>query len=30
VLVPGDDHCFNRHLDQMLQAVKEWALERKG
>ena len=24
VLIPGDDHCYNRHLDQVTDAVKEW------
>jgi pimeloyl-ACP methyl ester carboxylesterase len=23
-LIPGDDHCYNRHLDQVLAAVQEW------
>ena len=29
VVIPGDDHCFNRHLDQMLEAVKAWAEGRR-
>ena len=24
VLIPGDDHCYNRHLDQVVDAVKDW------
>ena len=24
VLIPGDDHCYNRHLDQVVAAVVEW------
>lgn len=28
VLIPGDDHCYNRHLDQVLAAVREWMLPR--
>ena len=24
VLIPGDDHCYNRHLDQVTDAVREW------
>jgi len=24
VLIPGDDHCYNRHLDQVVKAVQEW------
>ena len=23
-LIPGDDHCYNRHLDQVVGAVKAW------
>ena len=23
-LIPGDDHCYNRHLDQVTAAVQEW------
>ena len=29
VVIPGDDHCFNRHMDQMLEAVKAWAEGRR-
>lgn len=28
VMIPGDTHCYDLHLDQMLSAVKEWMLER--
>jgi pimeloyl-ACP methyl ester carboxylesterase len=24
VLIPGDDHCYNRHLDQVVKTVQEW------
>lgn len=24
VLIPGDDHCYNNHLDQVVDAVKAW------
>ena len=24
VLIPGDDHCYDYHLDQVISAVKEW------
>ena len=24
VVIPGDDHCYTRHLDRVVQAVKEW------
>ena len=24
VLIPGDDHCYNYHLDQVLQAIRAW------
>ena len=31
VLIPGDDHCYNRHLDQVVAAVKDWLNEtRRG
>ena len=23
-LIPGDDHCYDRHLDQVVSAVQEW------
>ena len=29
VLIPGDDHCYPFHLDQVVKAVKDWALEQK-
>ncbi len=29
VLIPGDDHCYNRHLDQVVDAVKAWLKARK-
>ena len=25
-IIPGDDHCFTRHLDQMLEAVRRFML----
>ena len=25
VTIPGDDHCYNHHLDQVVTAVKDWA-----
>ena len=24
VLIPGDDHCYDYHLDQVLEAIREW------
>ena len=24
VIIPGDTHCYDRHLDQVTEAVKEW------
>ena len=24
VLIPGDTHCYDRHLDQVLDAIREW------
>lgn len=27
VIVPGDDHCYNRHLDLVLDAVKSFMME---
>ena len=24
VLIPGDDHCYNSHLDMVVDAVKDW------
>lgn len=29
VIIPGDDHCYAFHLDQAVQAVKDWALKQK-
>ena len=29
VMIPGDTHCYDHHLDQMVNAVKEWMLNRK-
>ncbi len=28
-LIPGDTHCYDYHLDQVLTAVKEWILEKQ-
>ena len=28
VLIEGDDHCYNAHLEQVTDAVKAWMLER--
>ena len=28
VLIPGDTHCYDRHLDMAVDAVKQWMLER--
>ena len=28
VLIPGDDHCYNHHLDQVVDAVKAWMAPR--
>ena len=25
IAIPGDDHCYNHHLDQVVNAVKDWA-----
>ena len=30
VLIPGDDHCYNRHLDQVVSAVKAWLMEQES
>lgn len=30
VLIPGDDHCYGRHLDQVTEAVKAWLVEIQG
>ena len=27
LLIPGDTHCYDRHLDLVMDAVKKWALE---
>ena len=29
VLIPGDTHCYDHHLEMMLKAVREWMLDRK-
>ena len=29
VLIPGDDHCYDRHLDQVVDAVKAWLAKRR-
>ena len=29
-LIPGDDHCYNRHLDQVVTAVKAWLVEQES
>ena len=29
VLIPGDDHCYAFHLDQVAEAVKNWAIRQK-
>ena len=26
VTIVGDDHCYERHLDQVVAAVKDWAM----
>ena len=28
VLIPGDTHCYDLHLDQVLEAVRDWAAAR--
>ena len=28
-VIPGDDHCYAFHLDQVTEAVKDWALKQK-
>ena len=30
VIVPGDTHCYDRHLDAVIDAVKRWMGERLG
>lgn len=29
VLIPGDDHCYNHHLDQVTDAVSRWLTEQR-
>ena len=29
VLIPGDTHCYDYHLDQVLDAVRDWMREKK-
>ena len=29
-VIPGDDHCYAFHLDQVEKAVKDWALKQKN
>lgn len=29
VLIPGDTHCYDHHLDQAVDAVKQWMLKRR-
>ena len=24
VVIPGDTHCYDYHLDQVLEAIREW------
>ena len=24
VVIPGDTHCYDRHLDRVLEAIREW------
>ncbi len=30
VLIPGDTHCYDRHLDMVTESVRNWMLERRG
>lgn len=30
VLIPGDTHCYDHHLDQVTDAVRAWLLEQRG
>ena len=30
VLIPGDTHCYDHHLDQVLTAVKEWIMKEQS
>ena len=27
VMIPGDDHCYNFHLDQVVEAIRKWMLK---
>ena len=27
VIIPGDDHCYNFHLDQVVEAIRNWMLK---
>ncbi len=27
VTIPGDDHCYDRHLDQVTKAIREFMTE---
>ena len=27
--IPGDTHCYDRHLEQVLEAVKEWMEDKR-
>ena len=29
VLIEGDDHCYGKHLDKVVEAVKDWLKQRK-
>ena len=29
-VIPGDDHCYSRHLDQVTEAIREWMSRRLG
>ena len=30
VVIPGDDHCYHYHLDQVVEAVRAWMLKQLG
>jgi hypothetical protein len=30
VIIPGDTHCYDRHLDAVIDAVKRWIGEQLG
>ena len=30
VVIPGDDHCYHYHLDQVVEAVRTWMLKQLG